>query len=79
MNFDRAPRRPIVVAGNVGEMDVCLSAREYRQLLHEGDRDTVENLLSGAYTLEPWVRVTQGVDKWELAAGIESRREDDCA
>lgn len=79
MHHDRPPKRPLVgEIGKLEEMDVCLSMREYRELLASEDLSHTRRLLSGDYSLEPWVRVRMG-DDWMLTAGIEVLREDDQA
>ena len=73
MHHDRPTKRPLVgEIGKLEEMDVCLSMRASE------DMDHTRRLLSGDYSLEPWVRVRMG-DDWMLTAGIEVLREDDQA
>ena len=56
--------------GNIEEMDVCLSLREYREFFGNDSGRRATQLLSGTYVLEPWVRVRMS-DDWEVTAGIE--------
>lgn len=67
---DRLARRQLVVMGNIEEMDVCLSPREFREFFGSAQSRAATQLLSGAFVLEPWVRVRMGAD-WMITAGIE--------
>ena len=75
---DRPARQQVVVMGNIEEMDVRLSFREFREFFGDDQDRRSTQLLSGAFVLEPWVRVRMGVD-WMVTAGIEVTREEDDA
>ena len=63
--------------GNIEEMDVCLSLREFREFFGSDEsRRSSQLLLSGTFVLEPWVRVRMG-DDWMVTAGIEVTRDED--
>jgi len=62
--------------GNIEEMDVCLSLREYREFFGSDASRRATQLLSGTFVLEPWVRVRMG-DDWMVTAGIEVTRDED--
>lgn len=77
MLHDRRPNMPVVgERDKLEEMDVHLSPREFREFFSHSDRAHVDRLLSGAYLLEPWVRVRMG-EKWVLTAGVEATRTTD--
>lgn len=72
-------KRPIVGELNVyEELDVRMNIKHLREVLPNDDPGRVAELLSGLYTLEPWIRVRMA-DDWFLTAGIEVTREDDQA
>lgn len=73
---DRAARKAIVEMGNIEEMDVCLSLREYREFFGQAQSRRSTQLLSGTFVLEPWVRVRMGAD-WMITAGIEVTRDEE--
>ncbi len=79
---DRPARRQIVTMGNIEEMDVCLSLREYREFFgNERSRRATQPrrstaLLSGTFVLEPWIRVRMS-DDWMVTAGIEVTRDEE--
>ena len=73
---DRPARRPVVTMGNIEEMDVCLSLREFREFFGTDQARRSTALLSGTFVLEPWVRIRVGVD-WMVTAGIEVTRDED--
>jgi hypothetical protein len=71
---DRRAKRPVVEMGNIEEMDVCLSLREFREFFGDDASRRSTQLLSGTFVLEPWVRVRMGED-WMITAGIEVTRD----
>ena len=73
---DRPARRQVVMMGNIEEMDVCLSLREFREFFGAEHSRRSTQLLSGTYVLEPWVRVRMG-DDWMVTAGIEVTRDEE--
>ncbi len=73
---DRPARRQVVVMGNIEEMDVCLSLREYREFFGSEQSRRAVQLLSGTFVLEPWIRIRMG-DDWMITAGIEVTRDED--
>lgn len=62
--------------GNIEEMDVCLSLREYREFFGSAESRASTQLLSGSFVLEPWVRIRMGAD-WMMTAGIEVTRDEE--
>lgn len=72
---DRPAKHPVDVNGNIEEMDVQLSVRELRAVLHP---ETAESLLSGRFVIEPWIRITDGADL-EIAAGVDVSPDEDTA
>jgi len=73
---DRRAKGPVVVMGNIEEMDICLSLREFREFFGDDHARHATQLLSGSFVLEPWVRVRVG-DDWMVTAGIEVTRDED--
>lgn len=71
---DRPASKQVVTMGNIEEMDVRLSLREYREFFGSDRARRSTQLLSGTFVLEPWVRVRMGPD-WMITAGIEVTRD----
>lgn len=74
---DRPAKRPVVgMVDSFEEMDVCLSLREYRELLAEMGPAHVTELLSGNYELSPYVSVRMA-DDWFLKAEIDAVKDEE--
>lgn len=77
---NRPAEKQVVCIGNAEEMDVRLSPRELNDFFMwtTGSKSYSAELLSGKYSLEPFVRIRMAED-WEVEIGVEVMNDEDQA